>query len=140
MIRDTTATFTTELKSDDALADLWERRTEAFLVAKAGTDVLGFITWGAFRAGPGYVQTAEHSIIAAQHRQGVGRALMNAAQLQAAGQGIHTFVAAISGDNIAAQIFHTRMGFVQTGRLPQVGRKQGRWLDLILMTKKLDLP
>lgn len=140
MIRDTTATFTTELKSEDVLDDLWARRGDAFLVAEAQGDVLGFVTWGAFRDGPGYAHTAEHSIITAQHGQGVGRALMQAAQLQAATQGIHTFVAAISGENIAALAFHTRMGFVQTGHLPEVGRKQGRWLDLILMTKTLDLP
>jgi len=30
------------------------------------------------------------------------------------------------------------MGFVQAGRLPEVGRKNGQWLDLILMVRALD--
>ena len=76
--------------------------------------------------------------ITAQQGRGVGHALLQAAERRAAGQGIHTLVAAISGENTAAMAFHTRQGFAQTGALPQVGRKQGRWLDLILMTKTLD--
>lgn len=144
MIADTTttATFTTTLKTPQSLNALLTERPDAFLVAenKDKDDILGFITWGPFRAGPGYAQTAEHSIIIATPGQGTGRALMQAALQKAGAQGIHVMVACIGNENPAAVAFHRRLGFALTGQLPQVGRKAGRWHDLILMSKVIGMP
>jgi phosphinothricin acetyltransferase len=140
MIRDTTATFTTVQKTDADLAALLASRPSALLVAEIGGACAGFITWGPFRAGPGYAHTAEHSVITARHQQGTGRALMETAMAQARGQGIHVMIAGISAENAAAVAFHHRLGFAKSGQLPQVGRKNGRWIDLILMSCDLDAP
>lgn len=140
MICDTTATFTTDEKTGDDLDALIKARPDAFLVAETSGTFAGFITWGPFRAGPGYAHTAEHSIITTQSGQGTGRALMKAACAQAAAQGIHTMIACIGSENSAAVAFHGRLGFALAGRLPQVGRKAGRWHDLILMSKLLNTP
>lgn len=140
MIRDTTATFTTTLKTDADMAALLAARPDAFLVAEQDNTCAGFITWGPFRAGPGYAHTAEHSIITAQHGRGTGRALIEAAIAHARAQGIHVMVAGIGSENPAAIAFHTRLGFAKTGHLPQVGAKAGRWHDLILMTQIIHAP
>ncbi len=141
MIRDTTATFTSELKTDAGLAQLLADRPGAFLVAEGADDtaeIAGFVTWGPFRGGPGYAHTAEHSIIVARPAEGVGRSLMKAAMDAAGAQGIHVLVAGISAENPGAVAFHSRLGFAQAGHLREVGAKEGRWLDLILMTCVLD--
>ena len=135
MIRDTTATFTSTLKTDADLHALLEARSDAFLVAQIDGAVAGFITWGPFRSGDGYVHTAEHSIITARSGQGICKSLMQAALAQAQRQGIHTLVACIGGENEAAVAFHRRLGFAISGQLPQVGRKRDRWHDLILMSR-----
>lgn len=140
MIRDTTATFTTLQKTDADLAELLSQRRDSFIVADKSGTCAGFITWGTFRAGPGYAQTAEHTIITASDGHGTGRALMDAALAQAQASGIHVMVAAIGGENTAAVAFHTRLGFAKTGHLPQVGRKMGRWHDLILMSRIITAP
>jgi phosphinothricin acetyltransferase len=49
----------------------------------------------------------------------------------------HTLFAAVSGENGAAIAFHARLGFEVSARYPEVGRKFGRWLDLVLMMKRL---
>ena len=140
MIRDTTATFTTIEKTDEDLLHILATRQDAFLVAEETGHFAGFVTWGPFRAGPGYAHTAEHTVITAASGRGTGRALLTAAMQQALAQGIHVMVAGISGENSAAVAFHRGLGFANTGQLPQVGRKDGRWIDLILMSKVLDKP
>ncbi|MBM1310867.1 N-acetyltransferase [Sulfitobacter mediterraneus] len=138
MIRDTVFTFTTLEKSATEVAALINERPSAFWVAEA-EGLAGFVTYGAFRSGPGYAHTVEHTVIVADGfgGQGVGARLMQQTEKAARDQGVHVMVAGISAANGAAVAFHRKVGFVQTGRLPEVGRKHGEWLDLILMQKTL---
>ena len=141
MIRDTLATFTTELKTQAHIAALIDTRKGAFWVAQAddADEAIGFATFGPFRDGPGYAATVEHTIIVASqaHGTGVGQRLMDKAESGADALDKHIMVAAISSANPGAVAFHTKREFVQTGCLPQVGRKAGQWLDLILMQKTI---
>ena len=51
--------------------------------------------------------------------------------------GKHVMIGAIDGDNLPSIRFHQRLGFRDVARLPEVGHKFGRWLDLVLMQKIL---
>ena len=44
-------------------------------------------------------------------------------------------VAGIDGENAASIRFHERLGFVEVARLPSIGFKFDRWLDLVLMQR-----
>ena len=142
VIRDTTAIFNTGARDAPFVrANIADRRatgTEFFVAEEAGR-ILGFATYGQFRSGNGYVHAYEHSVMIAPEAngRGVGRALMAAVEGHARGQGGHTMVAAISGENAAAQAFHAQLGYAEVGRLPESGRKFDRWLDLVLMMKTL---
>ncbi|MGJ8625739.1 MAG: GNAT family N-acetyltransferase [Sulfitobacter sp.] len=141
MIRDTDATFTTQEKTVQGIAALITERPRAFWVAESGT-VQGFVTFGPFRSGPGYAATVEHTVILAKDAMGhgAGRALMKQAIAEAKAQKHHVMVAAISSANPGAVAFHTTLGFEQVALMPQVGRKGGKWLDLILMQKIISAP
>lgn len=141
MIRETDATFTTQEKTIKGMAALIAERTGGFWVADLG-GVQGFVTYGPFRSGPGYAATVEHTIILAKTAQGsgAGRALMQKAIAGGRAQGHHVMVAAISGANPGAVGFHSKLGFEQVALMPQVGRKGGKWLDLILMQKIISTP
>lgn len=138
LIRTTTITFASEEKSPADLAQMIATRPWFFVAEDAGR-VIGHATCAQFRGGDGYVHSHEHTIIVDPDAKGtgVGRALMARLEGAARGAGVHVMVAGISGENAAAIAFHAALGYVETGRMPQVGRKFGRWLDLVLMQKCL---
>lgn len=139
MIRETLHTFTTIEKSAGDVEEMIASRPAAFLVAEVDGHFAGFVTFGAFRSGPGYAHTAEHSILVeeAAKGSGVAAALLVRAEAAARQQGIRVLVGGISGENLRAQAFHRKQGYTEVGRMPQVGFKGGRWLDLVLMQKIL---
>jgi L-amino acid N-acyltransferase len=119
-------------------ADWYAHKAEAgfpLLVAVEDGLVLGYATYGEFHPKVGYATTREHSIyLRAQGRgRGLGRTLMSELIEVARADGVHTLIGLLSADNEASMRLHTSLGFVEVGRLPEVGRKFGRWLDLVYM-------
>ncbi|WP_425037536.1 N-acetyltransferase family protein [Primorskyibacter sp. S187A] len=139
VVRDTSITFTTEEKNPESLAQAIDAPGSSYHVVELHGQVVGYACYFPFRNGPGYAHTKEHSIVLAPEARGhgAGRALMAALEAHARGAGVHSLFAGVSGENPAGVAFHASIGFQEIGRLPQVGRKFDRWMDLILMQKFL---
>ncbi|WP_346770605.1 GNAT family N-acetyltransferase [Shimia sagamensis] len=137
-IRDGVSTFNTVEKELGAIKAAIASEA-VFKVVEENGGVHGFATFGPFRSGPGYVRTMEHTIYlaAAARGKGAGRALMGALEAEAKARGVHVLVAGVGGENAAGIAFHTRLGFVEVGRMPQVGQKFDRWMDFVLLQKML---
>ncbi|MCQ4271581.1 GNAT family N-acetyltransferase [Pseudomonas kuykendallii] len=123
---------------DNRRAWLADRTALGFPVLVAVNDeggVLGYSSYGTWRAFDGFRQTVEHSVYVRsdQRGQGLGPKLMQALIERARESGLHVMVAAIESGNAASIRLHERLGFVTTGQMPQVGQKFGRWLDLTFM-------
>lgn len=105
------------------------------LVATDGGDVVGYATYGSFRPHDGFRHTVEHSVYVRgdQRGSGIGGTLMAQLIERARENGVHVMVAAIESGNAGSLRLHERFGFVETGRMPEVGTKFGRWLDLVLL-------
>lgn len=141
VIRDTTITFSSEEKTPESLAAMIATRRadgREFFVADDG-GVLGFATYAQFRAGNGYAHAMEHTVILGPGAsgRGSGRALVTRLEDHARAGGAHTLFAGVSGENAPGIAFHERVGFRTLARIPEAGRKFGRWLDLVLMMKLL---
>lgn len=110
-------------------------------VNEAG-QLLGFATWGHFRAYPAYQYTMEHSIYIhhSARGQGLSKHLMRALIEAAKAAEIHVLMGCIDADNAASIGLHRSLGFQSVGLLPQVGFKFGRWLDLALYQLILSTP
>lgn len=109
------------------------------LVARDGGEVLGFASFGDFRAWPGYAATVEHSVHvrADMRRRGVGRALLSALPDRARALGKHVILGGIDADNAASLALHASLGFERVAHFRQVGRKFDRWLDLVFVQRIL---
>lgn len=139
LIETTATTFNTDLKTRVGIVSDIETRQGAFLVAEIDGAIHGFATYFPFRGGPGYALTKELTInLSADARgKGAGLALVAALQEHARNQGIHSLWAGVSGENPAGVAFHKKAGFTEIARLPEVGYKFGRWMDLVLLQKHL---
>jgi len=109
------------------------------LVAREGGTVVGFASFGEFRAPPGYRNTVEHTVhVRADARgAGIGRSLVEALLLRAQAQGKHVMVAGVDGESAVSLRLHTRLGFQEVGRFREIGWKFDRWLDLVFLQRRL---
>jgi L-amino acid N-acyltransferase len=122
----------------------WFRRQQRseypVLVAEVRGVVVGFAAYGSFRGSgkwPGYRQTVEHTIHVHDDYwgRGIGRSLLEALIERARSNDVHVMVAAVDGANHDSISFHERLGFTIVARMPEVGRKFDRWLELVLMQR-----
>jgi len=47
-------------------------------------------------------------------------------------------VGVLDAGNMASRAFHRSLGFTESAVLPEVGRKFGRWLDVVFVTYRFD--
>lgn len=125
------------------LAWLADRRRQGYPVLVAVDDqdrVLGYASFGDWRAFDGYRHTVEHSVYVDRDHQGagIGRALMQALIGRARDLGKHVMVAGIEAGNTGSIRLHQALGFQQVGLMREVGAKFGTWLDLTFLQLNLD--
>lgn len=143
LIPTTTIAWRDHLATPDEMRNWLIARQDAgdpVLVAETDGVVAAYACWARFRGGdmfPGYRHTVEHTIHVdgRYHGQGIGRSLLDALMDEAARRGVHVMVAGVDSDNVASIDYHRSMGFAEVGRMPEVGRKFDRWLDLVLMQR-----
>lgn len=109
------------------------------LVADSGGGAIGYASFGDWRSFEGYRHTVEHSVYVANGVRGggIGSALVLALLEAARGLGKHVMLGGIEAGNVASIRLHEKLGFVETARMPGVGVKFGRRLDLVFMQRDI---
>jgi phosphinothricin acetyltransferase len=111
-----------------------------YFVAEIGGSVAGYTYAGAYRPRPGYRYTVENSVYIhpEYQRRGLGRLLLAQLIETCETLGYRQMVAVIGDSGNTPSIrLHQELGFVHIGTLPSIGFKHGRWLDCVLMQRRL---
>lgn len=109
-------------------------------VAERDGEVVGYSYATPYRPRPAYRYTVEDSVYvrADQAGRGIGRALLSELITQVELGDWRQMIAVIgNSENRASIALHERQGFRLVGVFESVGFKHGRWLDTVLMQRRL---
>jgi phosphinothricin acetyltransferase len=145
-ILNSTALYDYKPRTSQSMVSWFEAKSAGSfpVIGVEGSDgkLLGFGSYGTFRAWPAYKYTVEHSVyVHKDYRgKGLGRVLMQELIAAARQNNLHAMMGGIDATNSGSIALHERLGFRHVGTLPEVGFKFGRWLDLAFYQLLLDTP
>jgi L-amino acid N-acyltransferase len=145
-ITNSTALYDYKPRTQESM-DGWFKAKEASRFPVIGAvapdgQLLGFASYGTFRAWPAYKYSVEHSVyIHKDHRgKGIGHALMLKLIEAAQEQQYHVMVGGIDVNNSGSIALHEKLGFVHAGTIKHAAFKFGRWLDLGFYERLFETP
>jgi L-amino acid N-acyltransferase len=111
----------------------------AVVATDGGGEVVGFGSLSAYRSRPAYATTVEDSVYVRADRrgQGYGGAILSELVSLATIHGFHSVIARVVGGHEASIRLHRSCAFDMVGVEREVGRKFGRWLDVVVMQRLL---
>jgi phosphinothricin acetyltransferase len=107
----------------------------AIVAVDTSDEVVGFASLSPYRSRPAYATTVEDSVYVRRdlRGEGIGTTLLRDLVDRARVHGFHSVIGRIVGEHEASIALHRSCGFIEVGREHEVGRKFGRWLDVVLM-------
>ena len=138
-----TASFELEPPTQDEMLARWQALAGGnfpYLVADADGMIAGYAYAGPYRTRPAYRFTVEDSVYVnpQAHRQGVGRTLLDRLIVESEKRGFRQMIAVIGDSAQTPSIeLHRAAGFRMIGTIENVGYKFGRWLDSVLMQRRV---
>jgi L-amino acid N-acyltransferase YncA len=109
------------------------------VVAELDGEVVGWGSLSAYHTRCAYRQTVENSVYVRDdlRGRGIGTRLMDDLMQRARALGHHSIIALICVEHPGSIALHHTFGFDEVGRTREVGHKFGRWLDVVIMQKRL---
>ncbi|MDP6322532.1 MAG: N-acetyltransferase family protein [Acidimicrobiales bacterium] len=142
-VRNSTATFDLVERSTKEQEDWLNERSGAFsvLVAEMSNKIVGFASLSPYKARAAYRTTVEDSIYVNEkfRNQGIAGKLLSHLLEVAESSGFHSVIARIGGANEASISLHQRFDFEIVGTEKEIGRKFGKWQDVVVMQTILNV-
>jgi phosphinothricin acetyltransferase len=113
------------------------RRYRMLVAEEPGTGILGYTCTGVFRTKKAYETTVEVSIACSPDAlgRGIGTRLYQELFVLLGQEDVHRVVAGITQPNAASNALHERFGFKKVGTFSEVGRKFGKYWDVMWLEK-----
>lgn len=130
------ATFETQVPDWDS----WDgaRLPRHRFVAVLARDVVGWSALSPVSLRAAYAGVAEVSVYVARaaRGRGVGAALLSRLVASSEQGGIWTLQSGVFPENAASLALHERFGFRRVGVRERIGRRDGRWRDVVLLERR----
>ena len=138
-VRNSTATFDLVERTTEEQEEWLTERSGAFsvLVAEMSNKILGFASLSPYESRAAYRTTVEDSIYINEEfrNQGIAGELLFHLLEVAKSSGFHAVIARIGGANEASIALHQRFDFEIVGTEKEIGRKFGKWQDVVVMQR-----
>jgi phosphinothricin acetyltransferase len=131
------ATFETSAPTWEAF-DRSHLPPHRFVALDADGSVLGWVATVPVSERCVYAGVVEHSVYVhpAARGRGVGRVLLEALIASTEAAGIWTIQSGVFPENAASLALHERAGFRRVGTRERLGRRHGRWRDVLLLERR----
>jgi L-amino acid N-acyltransferase YncA len=141
-VANSTATFDTRPETVEERERWLSEHTEPqhpVLVAERDGRVVGWASLSRYSDRCAYVSTVEVSAYVDENEtgRGVGTALTEAVIEAGRAGGVHAIVSRICTENEVSLAMTRKLGFFEVGVMREVGRKFGRWLDVMWLERIL---
>ncbi len=141
-VGDSTVTFDLVPRTLDEQVDWIDEHSgahPAIVATDEAGELVGFGSLSPFKGRPAYSPTIEDSVYVRRDRRGrgIGRLLLDELLRLAADHGFHSVIARIVGNHEASIALHVACAFELVGTEREVGRKFGRWLDVVELQRML---
>ena len=136
-VRNSTATFDLVERTIEEQKEWLRKRSGAFsvLVAELDKEVVGFASLSPYKERAAYRTTVEDSVYVEKNfrNQGIARKLLSHLLEVAESSGFHAVIARIGGGNESSISLHKKFGFTIVGTEKEIGRKFGKWQNVVVM-------
>lgn len=130
------------LKSEDDIRKWYNEHQNndlyTIFIAEIEGDIAGWVSLSNFRSADGYDISVELSVYVSSlyYRMGVSFALMKYVEVFAKSKRlIHKIISVITATNQPSIALHTKCGFEIEGILKEAAKKNGKYHDVVLMSK-----
>ena len=140
-IEDGIATFETDLRSVEQMADLLRDKGDKYptVVVERDGRIVAWAGASMYRPRTAYAGIAEHSVYVerASRGLGAGRAALEALVREYERRGFSKLCSRIFSENTASIRLHERVGFRVVGTYCRHGKLHGQWRDVVIVEKLL---
>lgn len=133
-VLNTTATFDTEIRTEEQANDWWHSHGDNYpvFVCMLGNEVIAWASLSRWSDRCAYKSTVEFSVYVDKsfRGKGAGKKLLTALLEEGKKRKFHTIISRITQDNEVSFHLHKQAGFEKNGVMKEVGYKFGKWLDV----------
>ncbi|HEX7712893.1 MAG TPA: GNAT family N-acetyltransferase [Bacillota bacterium] len=139
-IEKSTATFHLDPVNSEEMAEILfytNPRFQAFVISDSSAKICGYCILARFKKREAYDTTAEVTVYLAPEftGKGIGSLAVKFIEEKARERNFHSLIAVICGENEASIRLFKGLGYVQCALYKEVGKKFGRFLDIVCYQK-----